>query len=196
MKNLYFLTISMFLIATSLCAQDQKWSIEANYPISVGEDLGNDVPGIIDLGLKYRFVDLNIVKLGASINAGVLNGNVGSGDFDNSIDFDETDWLIQPRVFTDITIPTLSKLHPSVGLGYTFIESKFDGSSFGESFDNTESFGGLNINLGLSYDIINRIFVQVQYDYVRSNYDYEVNDVEYENDQNLGFLKLGVGFRF
>ena len=197
MKKIYFLTVLAFFLSAGLFSQDYKWSVEANYPISVGDEIGNDAPGLLDFGIKYRFLDLKIVKIGAGINAGVFKKNI-SDDFKPVFtDFDETNWLIQPKVFAEFTIPGIQKLHPSVGLGYTFIESKFEGESFNlGSFDNTESSGGINLNVGLSYDIAKRFFLQAQYDYIREKdtYNYEGQDLKVKRD--LGYLKFGVGFRF
>ncbi|MGP1991627.1 outer membrane protein [Zobellia laminariae] len=197
MKKIYFLTVSVFFLSVGLFAQDQKWSVEANYPISVGDEIGNDAPGLLDFGIKYRFLDLKIVKIGAGINASVFKKNI-SDDFEPAFtDFDETNWLIQPKIFAEFTVPGIQKLHPSVGLGYTFLESHFKGEDyFFGSFDNTGSSGGINLNLGLSYDITKRLFLQAQYDYIREKdtYNYEGQDLKVK--RNLGYLKFGVGFRF
>ncbi|CAM4158092.1 outer membrane beta-barrel protein [Zobellia roscoffensis] len=197
MRKFYFLTVSVFFFSVSVFAQDQKWSVEASYPISVGDEIGNDAPGIIDVGVRYRFLDFNIVKIGAGINAGVFKKNI-SDEFEPVFtDFDETNWLIQPKVFAEFTIPGIQKLHPSVGLGYTYIESKFEGESYAfGSFENTVSYGGLNLNLGVSYDITNRLFVQAQYDFVRYRDERNSEGQEYTAEYNLGYLKFGAGFRF
>ncbi|WP_291869839.1 hypothetical protein [Maribacter sp.] len=94
MKKLSFLAILMFLCSVSLVAQDKKWSVEANFPISVGDELGNDAPGIVDVGLKYRFLDFNIVKIGAGLNVGVFKDNIKSYTDFELYDFDETNWVI------------------------------------------------------------------------------------------------------
>ncbi|WP_276168536.1 outer membrane protein [Zobellia alginiliquefaciens] len=196
MRKFYFLTVSVFFLSVSVLAQDQKWSVEANYPLSVGDELGNDAPGIIDLGVKYRFLDLSIVKIGAGINAGVFKKNIDDQVSPTNTDFDETNWLIQPKVFAEFNIPALTKLHPSIGLGYSIIESKYEGLVSGESYKNTVSSGGLNVNLGLAYDITDRFFLQVQYDYISVKDTYEYDGTNVGVDYNLGYLKFGAGFRF
>ncbi|WP_298474845.1 hypothetical protein [uncultured Maribacter sp.] len=127
MKKNYFLIISVFFFSVSIVAQDKKWSVEANYPLSVGDELGNDAPGIADVGIKYRFLDFNIVKIGAGINTGVFKENIKSYTDPKTYDFDETNWIIQPKIFAEFTIPGIRKLRPSIGLGYSFIETKYDG---------------------------------------------------------------------
>ncbi len=194
MKILLF---SLVLCASFMVnAQDFRWSTEVNYPISVGDELGNDVPGILDIGVKYRFLDLAFARLGVGINAGVYHDNISSPfPVPDPYDFDETNWLIQPKAFIDFKIPALEKLTPFIGLGYTIIESKFDGDFPSEGNDVTETStdGGLNINLGLACDIANRFFIQMQYDYIRNSMD--LGDLP-DQKQNLGYLKLGAGFRF
>lgn len=196
MKNLSFLTILFLFISLSINAQDKKWSIEANYPISIGEDLGNDAPGIIDLGIKYRFLDFNVVKIGAGLNAGIFKHNVKAFTVPESMDFDETNWIIQPKVFAELSIPALKKFHPSFGLGYSIINTKLDGYTIGGELDYNDFDGGLNLNIGFSYDFSDKFFIQAQYDYIRHNIRAESSNNTIKSNQNLGLFKAGVGFRF
>jgi hypothetical protein len=180
----------LFLASLTTFAQDKRWSVEANYPISIAGDLGNDVPGIIDLGVKFRFLDFKVAQIGAGFNAGVLTDNINSFDgFPSPIEFRETNWLFQPKLFSEFQIRGISKLRPSIGLGYTFIRSSFEGRGGGLTFDNADTEGGFNFNVGLSYDITNKIFIQGQYDFIGISADFE-------EDRYLGFLKFGLGFRF
>lgn len=180
----------LFLVSLTTVAQDKKWSVEANYLISIGGDLGNDTPGIIDLGVKYRFLDVGVAKIGVGFNAGLLRERIQSGSLDpaTATDFTETNWLFQPKLFSEFQIPGISKLRPSIGLGYTFIRSSFVGRGGGITFDNSGTEGGFNFNAGLSYDITDKIFVQGQYDFITTDIS--------EDDGSLGFLKFGLGFRF
>lgn len=191
--NVKLLIGLLFLVCVSTFAQDKKWSVEANYPISIAGDLGNDNPGVIDLGLKYRFLDLEVARIGAGFNVGVLSDRLQSFDGFNgmpsSSDFRETNWLFQPKLFSEFQIPTIPKLKPSIGLGYTFIRSSFEGRAGGLTFDNSDTEGGFNFNAGLSYDITDKLFVQGQYDFIGISADFE-------EDRYLGFLKFGLGFRF
>lgn len=181
--------VLLFSISMQAIAQDKKWSVEANYPISVGDEIGNDPDGIIDVGIKYRFLDFNIVKLGVGVNAGFSKKNI-SYNTSTQFDFDETNLIIQPKVFAEFTIPAIKKLHPSIGLGYSIVKYKQDGIFSGTNDTYKDSNGGINLNLGLSYDISSKFFVQVQYDYIGGEFT-QVN-----MKQDVGLLKLGVGFRF
>ena len=205
MKKIYFLSISVFFLSVGLFAQDQKWSVEANYPISIGVGLGNDASGVIDFGVKYRFLDFNIVKIGAGINAGVYTEDTKDYRDPSSYDFTGTHWLIQPKVFAEFAIPGVKRLHPSIGLGYTFVQSKYDGlfdygpqePPFPGAHKITESEGGISLNLGLSYDITKRFFVQTQLDVTRNIADkIKVEGETLKNIEHISLLKVGVGFRF
>lgn len=167
--------------------------MEANYPISIAGNLGNDNPGFIKLGIKYRFLDLKVAKIGEGFNAGVLTDNIISFDgFDrmpSSSDFRETNWLFQPKLFSEFQIAGIPKLRTSIGLGYTFINSHFEGRAGGETLDAGNSESGFNFNVGLSYDFSDKFFIQGQYDYIRYSQ-------APRPDVDLGFLKFGLGFRF
>ena len=176
----------LFFASLTTFAQDKKWSVEASYPISIGGDLGNDAPGIIDLGIKYRFVDLSFATIGFGVSSAVFSKN--SNVTETSV-INETHWLVQPKVFSEFKLPGLVKLRPSLGVGVTFINSSFDGNVNGVAFDNTSNDTAFNINLGLSYDITKNLFVQGQYDFI--DYEATIDEKDY-----LGFLKFGLGFRF
>ncbi|MEO1484168.1 MAG: porin family protein [Bacteroidota bacterium] len=182
------------LISICATAQDKKWSIEANYPISIGDELGNDNPAIIDLGIKYRFTKLGIINIGAGVNAGVFRDNITSVTEPILFDFDETNWLIQPKVFAEIQVPALPKLRPFVSVGYTVITSKFKGDLLeGEGNVDSSTDGGFNVGFGLSYDVTKNFFILVQYDYVRNTIGIDgLPDIK----QDLGYFKIGVGYRF
>mgnify|MGYP001791758992 FL=1 len=182
------------LISICATAQDKKWSIEANYPISVGDELGNDNPAIIDLGVKYRFTKLGIINIGAGLNAGVFRDNITSVTESISVDFDETNWLIQPKVFAEIQVPALPKLRPFVSVGHTIITSKFKGDLLvGDANVESSTDGGFNLGFGLSYDVTKNFFILVQYDYVRNTIGIDgLTDIK----KDLGYFKIGVGYRF
>ncbi|WP_282178857.1 outer membrane beta-barrel protein [Maribacter stanieri] len=197
-----FLVFSSFIVH----AQDQKWSVEANYPLVANSNLQNDFNGVLDLGIKYRFANLGPVILGVGFNAAYLKnfnkftyGSASGQDLES--DYKAKQFLLQPKLFAELPIPGLSALRPQIGIGYSFsiVDIYYDN---GDQFfsDNTNTEGGLNLNLGLSYDISQRFFVQVQYDYINLNLEgeSEINGQTstYDFKEKTGFLKPGVGFRF
>ncbi|MBS9461158.1 porin family protein [Flagellimonas sp. 389] len=189
---------SVVLLATiSLTAQEKKWSVEANYPISISDnEVRTDLPGIVDLGIKYRFLEIGFARLGAGISAGVFHEDLDLNELPGAFTTKRTNWLIQPRVFMEFKIPALEKFRPAIGLGYTVVRSKFDNEHFPIEIrpeSRTDTDGGININVGISYDITKRIFIQAQYDYVRNNITR--SDLPDINEDSM-FLKFGAGFRF
>ncbi|MES2853869.1 MAG: hypothetical protein V4698_13235, partial [Bacteroidota bacterium] len=107
---LMFFTIKSF-------SQDSKFSIDANYPIAIGNNfLGQNYNGLVDLGAKYKFSDNKIVDIGASINFGFFQNTKSGATALNQL-FDVKVFPIQARIFAEFNIQNLKKLHPQIGLG-------------------------------------------------------------------------------
>ena len=189
----YYLLFGFLLIFTiSAFSQNSKFSIEANYPITIDNNfLGDDSYGIIDLGLKYRFTELNPIKIGVSLNGSVLIDN--SNQNNSPQDFLVTTYIIQPKVFAELNVDTVEKLHPFLGLGYTFMNFQLSGSNNGmDVSDESDNLSGFGFNFGVAYDISNKIFVQVQYDFTKLKVD-DVPDIKFNTNVNL--LKIGIGLK-
>ena len=189
-KKLLFVFI--LLISFEAIAQDKKWSAEANYTIIPDEGFG-ETNNLTDLGLKYRFGDFSFLELGVSINVGFAREKASDG---LTTLYDTKSYFIQPRIFADFQIPGVERLRPSLGLGYSIVNTDFESDAIAWN----ETNGGFNLNLGVSYDIFKRFFVQVQYDFI----NLQVNDEILFNGETLrsnhtdrvNNLKIGVGFRF
>jgi len=152
---------------------------------------GDDSYGIIDLGLKYRFTELNPIKIGVSLNGGVLIDN--SNQNNSPQDFLVTTFIIQPKVFAEINVESVEKLHSFLGLGYTFMNFQLSGSNNGMNVSGeSDNLSGFGFNFGVAYDISNKIFVQVQYDFTKLNAD-DVPDIKFNTNVNL--LKIGIGLK-
>ncbi|MDO1513031.1 outer membrane beta-barrel protein [Maribacter confluentis] len=199
----------MFLVMFTYCvsAQNKEWSVEANYPVNVSENDGDiELNGIIDLGIKYRFMDLGAVQLGAGLNTALLRNEdnfiYGGPGFENrEFNYQAKQILVQPKLFAELAIPGLARLKPQIALGYTVAVDDYyynDGGNVEADYSNTN--GGLNLNLGISYDLSSRFFIQVQYDYLNVHKKGEEtrNDQTYSYDfkEKIGLLKAGLGFRF
>ncbi len=173
-------------------AQDQRWSVEANYSVIPPEGLGGR-DNITDLGLRYRFIDLEFVALGVGLNAGFSRLRVK----DNVATLSDTkSYFVQPKVFAEFRIPGIKRLRPNVGLGYSIVNRDFESNL--SAWNDTN--GGLNLNLGLSYDISKRFFVQVQYDFInlrdKNDFIFNGNEIQIDDVDKLNNLKLGIGIRF
>ncbi|TDE30273.1 porin family protein [Flavobacterium ranwuense] len=190
MKQKLLLALLLIFSIKSL-SQDSKLSIEMNFPIPIDQNfIGKSYNGIIDVGAKYRFAEITNFNIGTSINGGILVNNTNKN---NGIqDFKVTSYLIQPKVFAELKIESISKFHPFVGFGYTFMI--FDASGTNNGFDVSDStHSGINANFGIAYDITNRIFAEIQYDYVKLKVDNETPNTTFNTNVNL--LKIGLGFR-
>ncbi|AXP81581.1 hypothetical protein CJ739_2508 [Mariniflexile rhizosphaerae] len=176
MKQKLLLTLLLIFSIKSF-SQDSKFSLELNYPVPIDENfVGKNYSGIIDLGAKFRFAELNPLNLGTSLNSGILvNDSRPNNEFQ---DFKITAYIIQPRIFAELDIESMKNFHPSVGLGYTFII--FDAKGTQNGFDisgGSQTESGLNINLGIAYDINDKLFAQVQYDFVKISLENEIPDI-------------------
>ena len=186
------LLILLLIFTIKSFSQDSRFSIEANYPFTIDDNfLGKDSYGIVDLGVKYRFAKFNPVQIGISLNGGVLIDN--SNQNNSPQDFLITTYIIQPKIFAELSIESIEKLHPFLGLGYTFMSFQLSGSNNGmDVSDESDNMSGLGLNLGLAYDISNKVFIQVQYDFTKLNVD-DAPEIKYNTNVNL--LKIGVGLK-
>jgi opacity protein-like surface antigen len=192
MKQKLLLSFLLILSIKSF-SQDSKLSVEMHYPIPIDQNfIGKNYNGIIDIGAKYRFYEIPNIHIGASINGGILVNK--TNDNNGNQDFAVKSYLIQPKIFAELKIESISKLHPFVGLGYSFMV--FDTSGTNNGFDvsgSNEKEGGINVNFGISYDITKKIFIDIQYDYVKLKVDKETPNTTFNTNVNL--LKVGLGFR-
>ncbi len=175
MKIKHFILIVSVLAGCTATAQ-KKISIEANYPMPIGSNfLKDNYRGIGDIGLKWAFVSLPVVRIGAGANVGYYNWK---GD---DIPEPYKAYLFQPKAFAEFSFEPLVSLHPSVSVGYSVMAFESDGDYTNRN--------GLNYNIGLAYDIIGGFFIQAQYDMISLQGGNDGTD-------NIGILKAGVGVRF
>lgn len=194
MKYKLFLVVILVGTVKSF-SQCSRLNVELSHPISHKNNFTEEkFNGFIDLGVKYRFIRNNILNFGVSANAGIFNNS--KKNVDEPLDI--TANIIQPRLFAEFNIQALPMLHPSIGVGYTYITFNASGiNSFNPDFPEnlnlktTES--GLNLNLAIAVDITNRFFLQAQYDLVNPETAIETPYMT-SNDQ-LHFFKVGIGYR-
>lgn len=192
MKQKLLLTLLLIFTIKSH-SQESKFSLELNYPIPIDNNfIGENYNGIIDIGVDYRIVNLNPVNLGVSLNAGVLTNNVNENNGLQNIKI--TSYVIQPRIFAELDLESIDKFHPSVGLGYTIMDFNASGTNNGfDVSDASDTQSGLNFNFGLAYDMTNKIFVQIQYDFMKLGVDNDIQDTKFNTNVNI--LKIGLGYR-
>lgn len=186
----------LVIFATSQAFSQQKTSVELNFPIPTGDNFMSNYKGVIDAGVKYRFSDKENFAFGVSLNANYLTYSV---DYEN-IRFKTKNYNFQPRIFGELKLKGIPRLHPALGLGYTFMQFSSKGDAIASSEDpvrinESESLSGLNYNISFSFDFTKKFYAQVQYDGIKiGNTPEGVPDTKYNTTANL--IKLGVGYRF
>lgn len=188
-----FLILLVFTSMNAIFGQDSNFSVSMSYPLTNGENYFDRNDGLIDLGAQYRFLNAGIVDLGISVNASFFS-------FSTETDFAKTTektFVAQPRFFAELNIPAIKKLKPIIGIGYVITSFKNEFSTSQNTQKNNTSSGGLNLNLGLSYYIFQGLFVQAQYDYLKTIREVgTVADPDEEFYQKIRLIKIGVGYRF
>lgn len=188
-----FLMVCVFLASINSYGQESNWSIEANFPYTFGDNFVDEgYNGILDAGLKYRIQEFTAFDVGASLNAGLFTRD--DSRFSNSNqEINGTAILIQPRVFARFKLRSMPQLHPMIALGYSIFAFNINQENFnGANFQQNASDSGINLNLGVAYDVSEKLFFQLQYDYIRLNTS-NTRDTPY--NRNVNILKLGVGYR-
>ncbi|WP_281541892.1 outer membrane beta-barrel protein [Maribacter aestuarii] len=194
------LLLGIFLCASVYTfAQDKKWSVEANYSIIPAEGIGGD-DDIFEIGLKYRFLDFKLFNLGLSVNTGFSTQKSGDDLEEFGFESKTTNYYIQPRIFSEIKLPGIPKLKPSIALGYSVVNTDSFLILNGEDLSSDNTNSGFNANFGISYDITGRFFVQAQYDFislkVRDDIFFNGEAVRTDFTDKLNNIKIGVGLRF
>ncbi|MHC9089491.1 outer membrane beta-barrel protein [Tenacibaculum sp. IMCC1] len=191
----YKLLLILLLCGIGSFSQNKKISLEVSYPLTIDNNfIGGRSKGVVDLGIKYRIKDFKIVNLGIGINGGLL---VDDTDKSNNYpqDFERTIYAIQPKIFSELNLSQLTKLHLFVNIGYSFMKMKLTNNNNSGPVDFSklsDTLRGINAGLGVSYDILPRIFLQAQYDFSKLNSG-NSPDVDYNTNVNL--LKMGIGIR-
>ena len=188
MKTRFWFAAVLLLSCFPFYGQEHKWSVEANYPISVGQDFGASNRGVIGAGLSFRFADLVKVKLGASLDATWFATTL-INDSDPIQELKYRDFLLQPRIFGELPLTANKKLKLRTGIGWTIHRSL--GPSFFDSdgqIQGEEWNSGPNLNAGFVYDLSGRWYIQAQYDLVFTSGE--------SVSRTIGLLKIGAGFRF
>ncbi len=192
MKQNLLLTF-LFILSMKSFSQDSKLSLEMHYPLTMSQNfISKNYNGIIDVGGKFRFSELKNINIGASLNGGILSNNTNDNNGDQ--DFRVNLYLIQPKIFSELKIESVPEIRPFVGIGYTFMVFKANGTNNGfdvSALNSTES--GINANFGVAYDITSKIFLDLQFDYVKLNVGNEVPKTAFNTNVNL--LKVGLGLR-
>ncbi len=185
------------VITTISMGQTSPFSIEASYPLPMGSNfLGEHFKGVADLGLKYRIKNLQVVTIGVAVN-GSLFQKSDSGYFpayDEILHFKTSLYIIQPKLFGELNLKKINKLHPSIGVGYSafLFTTTFDSQSNVASTHTNQ--GGIVVCLGISYDILSKVYLFTSFDYGKlTQLKAEIPKSSYNTQTSL--MKFGFGVR-
>ncbi len=177
--------------------QTSPFSIEASYPLPVDSNFfGEHYKGVADLGLKYRIKNLQIVTIGVAVNGSLFQSS-DSGYFpayDEILHFKTSLYIIQPKLFSELNLKKINKLHPSIGVGYSALlyTTTFDSQSNVAS--NHTNQGGVIVCLGASYDILSKVYLFTSFDYGKlTQLEAGIPKSNYNTQTSL--LKFGFGVR-
>lgn len=189
MKKAYLLFLLLFSL-NSYSQEYKKWSLEANYPVPADNNfIGRNYLGLVDIGVKYRFLEVAGFRFGAGLNAGILKFN-NPDDFEHYLLFCYT---LQPKLFVEFVVPNQPEFRPFVYAGYSFMIFRADGTNYtNDLYYSSQTLSGFNIGLGLAYDILDIFFIQLQYDFAKL----EIIDLARAStsyDTNVNLFKFGVG---
>ena len=185
MKNIKIIAFGVFIVVilNSLDAQNNKLSIDLNVPIQPFGDnfIRQNYDGIIDMGLKYNFLNVSKIDFG-------ISSDIALFDMVDASMFDTRTKLImfRPRISGEIKI---SKLNPYAGIGYSLLY--FNVVDKPDDFDNTSD--GLNFNVGLKFHIMSKLYLNLGYDFIKIRT--EGNIINNSYNRNIQILDLGFGLQ-
>jgi glucosamine--fructose-6-phosphate aminotransferase (isomerizing) len=91
-------------------------------------------------------------------------------------------------------IEELNKFVPKISLGYTSMRINVSNPNSLDNTNTTNTFNGLNLNLGVSYNFSEKLFATLQYDFIKLSSDSVAIDSNF--NRNVNILKIGFGLRF
>lgn len=181
-KELIRLFLVSILMVPVGSAQEKKWNVELNYSVVPADGFGGK-DNVIDFGVKRRLLEYNVVNFGLSTNVGIFNDSGTLREARSGFVFfgpeKTTNFIIQPRIFSEFQLPFSQRLRPSFAIGYTNIITRVDVE---------DAFWGFNVNFNLGYDIFDEWIMQMGNDYLSL--------AALNGNEGFNNIRLGLGYRF
>jgi hypothetical protein len=154
-------------------SQDARLNVDVNIPFPVGHNIiEKDYNGVIDVGMKYNFIEISKLRFGISLNTGLIKNS----------DVSVSTLMLKPRLNAELEI---LKITPSVGVGYSVFKYFMDNPS---GQDKTND--GLNFNFGIRYRIISVIYINFSCDVIKFRTEKAISNNNYDNFKNF---EIGLG---
>ena len=188
MKKL-FLTVCLGLLFQSAYSQDNNWSGEVYYPISIGDSFGSSNEGLLGVNLGYRFTDLGKGKLGASLDA-LWFSTTFTNDSDPIQELDYRDFFLQVKAFYETPLNANETLLFRGVVGWAYQRASQSPAMFTEvgAIEGLEINTGPLVGAGLTLALTPRWFVAAQTDFMFMFGE--------SPNRTIGLTKIGVGFKF
>jgi hypothetical protein len=182
-KYFFFLLLSLGFLSQSI-AQDSGLSFELHYPIDFEKSTNQytDVQGIFGGSLQYQLTDNNEFNYGIEykfdLNQGRKILQYSTGETFNFL-------INHINFFTKLNLDEYEKFKLYIAAGFSVYNYNKSSTS--------SSYTGFNGNLGFTYDLIERIYFQSNFSYVKAFL--KQKQTGYVDTESRQIIRLGIGFK-
>lgn len=177
------IALSSFL---QINAQDSGVSFELHYPAIFADENNNysDVQGVFGGAIQYQLTDNNKFNYGVEYKFDI--SQVKKVGRDSTIPVTNRNILINHlNIFSKLNLDDYEKFKMYVDAGFSTYKDQENSKS--------QSFNGFNGGLGLSYDMIERVYLHTSFNYIKAfKKDKQTDNVETESQQ---IIRIGIGFK-
>lgn len=183
----HLITLAVILGSFSqINAQDSGVSFELHYPAIFANENNNysDVQGVFGGAIQYRLSDNNKFNYGVEYKFDI--SQVKDVRRESTIPVTSRNILINHiNIFSKLDLDDYQKFKMYVDAGFSTYKDKEN--------SNSQSFNGFNGGIGLSYDMIERVYLHTSFNYIKAfKKDKQTDNVETESQQ---IIRIGIGFK-
>ena len=193
MKKQLFVLIYT-LVTLSVSSQNKDFSIDINYPVSLGNHSYKiskypNSKGIIDINIKCRLNESSSSKIGISYSLNIIKFNSGYSEFDPYNIRKYHHYYSHINLFWEPKIVSSDKTHPFISIGYSRLISLKEKNTFDSI---KESNNGMNFKFGIQYDLFRSFYLQSNFQFIRTKFETRWK----RNKDNNNLVHIGFGYRF
>ena len=179
LKKLFFCLIIVFSLSSYSQKDNKNFQIGVQFNPTIKKNYF--FKGIAGINVRYNFLETQAVAFDIGLNSFIMNSR--DENLKNII-------IINPNLVAAFKINN-SGFRPYISIGYDFYTLKIKYSQLtliqnpNANIDqNKMNFDGFNLNPGIRYFFKNNIFVDANYNFIKTKSDF---------DKNFDFHLLGVG---